>query len=180
MLSYSGDFAYGETFWQAVLALVPRFVWPNKPIFAGSPGLVSQYTGFTFAEGTSVGVGQIMEFYINFGTLGVTLGFLILGALITVIDATAGQRLRHGDWQGFALWYLTGISFLSVGGSLVELTSSAGASVITALLVNKYLLPHLAGKKLPFRRGVDLVPGVHRKMTLPSEAARPIFNRPGK
>ena len=125
---------------QALLAFVPRAIWPEKPVFAGSGDLVSKYTGMQFSEGTSVGIGQVMEFYINFGTAGVIVGFLIMGIIVTFIDITAGQRLWHDDWQIFALWYLTGISFLQVGGSLVEVTSSAGASIGAALLVNKALL----------------------------------------
>jgi hypothetical protein len=139
----SGDYAHGATMWQALLALFPRALWPEKPVFAGGSELVSRYTGLQFAEGTSVGIGQVMEFYVNFGTMGVVVGFFIMGAMVTVIDLTAGQRLSDGDWQGFALWYLTGMSFLQVGGSLVEVMGSAGASVIAALLVNKLLLDRL-------------------------------------
>jgi hypothetical protein len=148
-LSESGDYAYGETIWQALMALIPRALWPEKPVVAGSMGLVSRYTGIPFAEGTSVGIGQVMEFYINFGTMGVVLGFLILGVIITLIDSTAAQRLLQRDWQGFALWYLVGISFLQVGGSLVEVTSSAGASVAVALLANRYLLYRFQRKRAP-------------------------------
>lgn len=139
-LAESKDFAYGETFLDALLALVPRALWPDKPVRAGSPGLVSRFTGLQFAEGTSVGIGHVMEFYVNFGTPGVWVGFLALGTLVTVIDTAARRRLEEGNWQGFVLWFLVGISFLQVGGSLVELAGSAGASVVAAMLVNRYLL----------------------------------------
>jgi len=52
------------------------------------------------------------------------------------------------DWQNFALWYLIGISFLQVGGSLVEVTGSAGASVVVALLLNKLFLYRLQRKRV--------------------------------
>jgi hypothetical protein len=146
-LSDSGDYAYGETIWQSLLALIPRAVWPEKPIFAGSGDVVSQFTGLGFAEGTSVGVGQVMEFYVNFGVAGVIFGFVIMGVLVTVIDITAGQRLLEDDWQRFTLWYLIGISFLNVGGSLVEVTGSAGASLVVALLINKFVLHRFQRKR---------------------------------
>lgn len=139
-LSEQGSYAYGSTIWEALLALIPRAVWLNKPIFAGSPDIVSQYTGMRFAEGTSVGVGQVMEFYINFGTPGVIVCFLLLGVLVRIIDFMAVQRLQSGDWQGFAVYFLTGTSFLQVGGSLVEVTASAGASVVVVVLINKLVL----------------------------------------
>jgi hypothetical protein len=138
------DFATGETLWQAATALVPRAIWPNKPVVAGSADLVSRYTGLSFDEDTSVGVGQIMEFYINFGTIGVVLGFLALGGLITVVDSMARRRLAAGNWQGFALWYVPGLSLLQAGGSLVDVVGSGGAALINVLLVNHVLL-RLAG-----------------------------------
>jgi hypothetical protein len=147
-LSITEDYARGETFVQAVLAFVPRAIWPEKPVFAGSGDLASQYTGMLFDDDTSVGIGQVMEFYVNFGTAGVIVGFMIMGIIISFIDIKAGQRLWHDDWQSFALWYLPGISFLQVGGSLVEVTSSAGASVVAVLLVNKALLYRFERKQV--------------------------------
>ena len=133
------DFARGETFWQALIALIPRALWPDKPGVAGSGNLVSEYTGIQFAAGTSVGIGQVMEFYINFGTFGVVFGFIIFGLVVTICDTCAGERLASGDLYGFVLWYMPGLSMLQVGGSLAEITSSVAASVFVALMVNKYL-----------------------------------------
>lgn len=134
------EFAHGETVLQAFESLIPRVLWPEKPQMAGSPEVVAQYTGYTFAAGTSVGVGQVMEFYINFGTAGVIVGFMLFGALITMLDTWAAQRLWAGDWLQFAVWYLPGLAMMQAGGSLVEVVSSAGASVLAVLFVNKYVV----------------------------------------
>jgi hypothetical protein len=146
------SYARGETIWQALLSVVPRVFWPEKPVFAGSPGLVSRYTGIVFAPGTSVGIGQVMEFYINFGTVGVIAGFLVFGAILAALDRAAAERLYRGDWQGFALWFLPGLALLQVGGSLVEVTASAGAAMVTAYLVNKHVLPRLRGREVSAAR----------------------------
>jgi hypothetical protein len=142
----NNPFARGETLWDAVLALIPRALWPGKSVEAGSGDLVTRYTGITFGAGTSVGIGQVMEFYINFGRLGVVVGFLVLGVVLALVDLGAYQRLVSGDWQGCAVWYLPGISLMQAGGSLVEVTSSAAAAVVVALLVNRFLLPDLRGR----------------------------------
>src|ERR1051326_6420521 len=68
--SGQADFANGGTLYEAVLAIVPRILWPEKPVVAGSGNTVSRYTRLTFEASTSVGIGQVMEFYINFVTLG--------------------------------------------------------------------------------------------------------------
>jgi hypothetical protein len=133
------NFAHGETLWDAVLALIPRIVWPEKRITAGSGDLVSRFTGFTFDKYTSVGIGQVMEFYANFGTPGVVIGFMIFGVILTVLDVLATERLANGDLHGFVLLYLPGLSFLQVGGQLTEITASAAAAVVVALVVNRIL-----------------------------------------
>jgi hypothetical protein len=139
LASRVADYAKGETLSDAVIALVPRAVWPDKPVVEGSGNLVTRYTGIEFAEGTSVGIGQVMELYVNFGTMGIVLGFAVLGMLLSIIDATAGRKLSVGDWPGFALWYLPGLPLLQVGGSLVGITATSAASLLVALMLNQLL-----------------------------------------
>ena len=134
------ELAKGQTVSQALLSLVPRAIWPEKPIRAGSPDIVTRYTGIAFAGSTSVGIGQVMEFYINFGEMGVIFGFIILGMAIAILDAWAAQRLWAGDWLQFAAWYLTGLAMIQAGGSLIEVVSSAGAAMLGVLFVNRYIV----------------------------------------
>ncbi|HUJ10283.1 MAG TPA: hypothetical protein VL171_09670 [Verrucomicrobiae bacterium] len=115
-------FGNGETIWMSVLALIPRAVWPNKPIQAGSMDFVSHYTGLKFAEGTSVGMGLIFEFYANFGTYGVLFGMFVMGIVVGYTDRRAGEELRWGSPLLFARWALIGIPLLTVGGSLIDVT----------------------------------------------------------
>src|SRR5262249_30725008 len=131
-------FANGETILEAVLAPIPRALWPDKPSAAGSGDLVTRFTGVPFAEGTSVGIGQVMELYVNFATPGVFVGFIVLGAVLAYVDAKAAHYRDVGDWHRFTLWFLPGLSLLQLGGSLVEVTSSAAAAVAVALLLNRF------------------------------------------
>jgi len=130
------DYARGYTIYESVLALFPRILWPEKNVYAGSGDIVSKYTGLTFYGATSVGVGEVMEFYINFGRTGVMIGFLIIGILIKMADLLCGYALLKEDSMVFILWFLVGISLSGgVGGSLVEVTASCGASIVVAHLV---------------------------------------------
>jgi hypothetical protein len=142
------DYAGGETLLNAGIAIIPRAIWWDKPITAGSGNLVATYTGIQFAEGTSVGVGQVMEFYINFGTTGVIIGFLVLGALVAFFDKAAAVRLAEGDWQSFSFWFLPGLGFMQVGGQLVEVTMSVASAMVLAIIVKRHVLPRLRGKRL--------------------------------
>lgn len=131
------DFARGETLLMALAAVVPRALWPDKPVVGGSGDLVSRYTGLRFAEGTSVGIGQVMEAFVNFGTDGVVVIFFLIGVVIVLVDRWSAYRLSLGDGNGFAVWYLPGLCMLQIGGSLSEVTSAAAASFAMAFLLNR-------------------------------------------
>jgi hypothetical protein len=129
------EFAAGRTIYFAAIAVIPRALWPDKPVTAGSMGMVSDYTGMTFGEGTSVGMGQAMEFYVNFGLEGVVVGFLLLGVLVRFLDMQIAERLRAANWPQFALWFGLGAATLQPIGQLLEITGSmAGAGLLGALL----------------------------------------------
>lgn len=128
------DYADGKTIIDSIVALIPRVFWEEKPIFAGSGNIVSEYTGIEFAGETSVGVGQVMEFYINFGRVGVIIGFLILGIIVAIIDIMAGYYLGEHNLKKFILWFLPGLASLSCG-AFVEMTSSTGAAIFLVYLI---------------------------------------------
>ena len=136
-LSQTGDFAHGSTIRDALLAFIPRLIWPGKPQTGGSGDLASRFTGREFAVGTSIGIGPVLEFYGNFGTWGVVVGFVFLGMLIRGLDICAGTALWNASWGQFALFYLIGISCLNVAGSLVEVSAGSAASFVVATAVRK-------------------------------------------
>jgi hypothetical protein len=157
-LEETNEFAYGDTFWKALIALIPRAVWPEKPddLSAGSGSLVTEFTGVRFGSGTSVGIGHVMEFYVNFGTTGVIFGFLFMGLVVTMLDTMAAQSLAVNDLPSFVLWFLPGISLLQVGGSFVEVTTGIIASLTVAVVANAYLsrLQRKPFRSLSFRQRV--------------------------
>ena len=129
-ISQKDYFKRGETFKNAALALIPRFFWKDKPIIAGSEDLVSEATGIDFAEGTSVGVGQVLEFYINYGVISVIAGFMIIGILFYFFDTFGYTYLVNGNIKGFSIIFVLAISLTQIGGSLVEVTATAFSSAI--------------------------------------------------
>jgi hypothetical protein len=129
-------FGHGETLADAVLALVPRVLWPDKPMSAGSGDLVSRYTGMQFGPDTSVGIGEVMELYVNFGSPGVWIGMAVLGGLLVLIDERSALHLAHGDVKRCCLWFVPGLSLLQVGGSLVDVSLTAGAGLAGTAAAN--------------------------------------------
>jgi hypothetical protein len=123
-------FAYGET--MPLWALIPRAVWPDKPGVGGSADVVSEFTGLRFVEGTSVGVGQVLEFYINFGIPGVAVGFFGLGYLLMQLDRGIMRAFARGDMRGLLLRAMPGLTVLQPGGSLQEILVACSAAYVAA------------------------------------------------
>lgn len=124
----------GRSVADALIALVPRAIWPEKPVYGGSPRIVGEMTGLRLSPTTSFGVGQVMEFQINFGMPGVIFGFLGLGWLIGFLDARAASAERYGDLGRTILYFLPGVALLQPIGSMVELSGSAAAALVAALV----------------------------------------------
>jgi hypothetical protein len=126
------SFANGATLGEMLLGLIPRAIWPDKPAVGGGGAIVSQYTGVQFAEGTSVGAGQVLEFYINFGGWGVFAGFFIFGLVIGHLDLRVVDALRCGDQRVFLRAFLMGVAMLQPGGNLLEIVVTVASSFVAA------------------------------------------------
>jgi hypothetical protein len=126
------DYLLGDSVWQGFLSLVPRVLWPEKPVFSGSPKIVSKVTGLRLSRKTSFGVGNVMEFEINFGIPGVIIGFFGLGWLIGTLDLKAAAAEARGDLGGAILFFLPCVALIQPNGSLVDLFSGSAAALVGA------------------------------------------------
>lgn len=154
-LAASEDYAHGSTIRDAFLALIPRFFWPDKPFRFGGNVIVARYAGQSYTEESStIGVGQVMEFYVNFGRGGVLVGFVCLSIIIGIFDGMAKKHLLRGDWQGFTFWFLSGLGFLQAEGTLAEVVVRAATNAVMASLVNWFLREY-RGRKI-ISQGVTL------------------------
>ncbi|MEJ0067178.1 MAG: hypothetical protein WDM85_18675, partial [Caulobacteraceae bacterium] len=112
--------------------LVPRAIWPDKPLVGGGGDIVTHATGVPFAAGTSVGAGQPLEFYANFGWVGVIGGFASLGYLLMRLDRRLATAFRKGDVRGVLVIGLPGLALLQPGGNLLEIVVAFVAAMIAA------------------------------------------------
>jgi len=123
---------YGSSVSDGLLSLVPRVLWPEKTVFGGSPEIVSKMTGLWLNPDTSWGVGNVMEFYINFGLPSLILGFLGLGWLLGRFDHRAALAETRRDYGTTMLFFLPGVALIQPIGSMVELSGSAAAAWLAA------------------------------------------------
>jgi hypothetical protein len=121
------------------LALIPRALWPDKPDVGGGGELVSEVTGMTFDSSTSVGAGQPLEFYANFGWDGLVIAFGLLGGLLAWCDRGLADGFRSANVRKVLVYGLPGIALIQPGGNLIEIIVAVIASMIIARLAYRAL-----------------------------------------
>ena len=133
------EYASGDTFRTMIIGLIPRALWPEKPAVGGGGTVVRDFTGIEVAEGTSAGAGQVLEFYVNFGTLGVIGGFALFGWLLGRMDSRVIECLYQGDQRRFLFWFLISLALLQPGGNLLEVFTSAVGAAVTAYGIGYFM-----------------------------------------
>ncbi len=127
--------AYGAT--MPLWALVPRVIWPNKPQIGGGGDVVSKYTGIIFANGTSVGAGQVLEFYANFGYAGIVGGFMLFGFILMRIDGAVMRALADADSRRLLAVAMPGLAMINPGGNLLEIMVAVVGAMVMANLIGR-------------------------------------------
>jgi hypothetical protein len=82
----------GATYYSLVGSFVPRFLWPDKPTKELGQAFGHRY-GYLDPHDThtSVNLPYLVEFYANFGVLGVVLGMALVGMLYRLLDDALNQ-----------------------------------------------------------------------------------------
>jgi hypothetical protein len=124
------EYLNGQSVADGLLALVPRAFWADKPVTGGSGQIVADMTGLELNKDTSWGVGNVMEFYINFGLPGLVIGFASLGWLIGLLDRQAALAEWRGELKSVFIYFLPAVAVIQPGASIVEISGSAGAALL--------------------------------------------------
>lgn len=124
-------FAGGSTITQALPALVPRFLWPDKPITAGGTSFVHRYTGIIFSTNVSIGLHPLFEFYVNFGLIGIIIGLCAFGVLCGWLDLWYINRSSSIFVQVFVIQMIWVLLWSNV---MTEFVMSTVATLVVALI----------------------------------------------
>jgi hypothetical protein len=127
----TAHFLYGKSVWDGMVALVPRVIWPGKPVYAGSARIVADFTGLPLEESASWAVGNVMEFYVNGGILGVVLGFLGLGWFLGRLDFLGSKAESNGDTSVLLTCFLILVPLVNQN-SFAQMTGEIAAATIAA------------------------------------------------
>jgi hypothetical protein len=141
-------YALGETIWEPMfIALVPRVLWPEKPISAGGNEFVSRFTGWRFGSETSVGLHPLFEFYVNFGPLGVVVGLLVMGIAAGVLDGMYDLRASTSITAQIAIIQTMWAMVISM--RVVDLAMTLPAAVLMSVWVGRVIHKYLVNLDQP-------------------------------
>ncbi|MCL4247148.1 MAG: hypothetical protein KJ065_03235 [Anaerolineae bacterium] len=135
------QYAGGETILNAALMIIPRAIWPEKPIELGGQAMVNLYTGVYMYGDTTVALGQVLEFYVNFGTVGVIAGFIVFGLLLAAVDQGSVRALKAGNYYSAALWLIPAFGLLLPENNLIAVVGSSVSGWLTLVAFN--MIPFL-------------------------------------
>ena len=76
----SEPYANGDVFKYLLAPLIPRIIWPDKPVTGGRDN-IRRFTPIQLTENTSVDLSPMGEAYANFGSLGGVFYMLLYGLL---------------------------------------------------------------------------------------------------
>ncbi len=148
-LQGQSPFLHGGTI--PVWSFIPRAFWPDKPAIGGGRDIVSNFTGIPFSEDTSVGAGQVLEFYMNFGVPGVVVGFAVLGFVLFRLDRGILRALGRGDLAAMVKFAMPGLTLLAPGGNLMEILIAVITSIACAYLLGHAIKAFGFGGRSPGR-----------------------------
>ena len=119
------EFAYGETIWQSIAAaIVPRFLWPDKPEAGGKANL-KRFWGFDLV-GFSMNIGPLGEAYANFDKTGGAIFMFFYGLFFNLILSFVLKMTEKRPtlvlWVPFLFFYAIGVEtdLLTTMGSLIK------------------------------------------------------------
>jgi hypothetical protein len=105
-------FQGGQTYAFVAVALVPRFLWPDKPSVNDANRFYQTAYGLTAErqlDGVSIAVGVLGEAFINFGWPGVVGMMTAIGLLLGVFERTFGSSRSSVLFLAIGLALLQGL-----------------------------------------------------------------------
>jgi hypothetical protein len=134
----------GKSLLVALFAILPRFVWPDKPTMNDN-AFLTQNTGVVFSDRAAFGSGPVFEYFVNFGHLGVFIGFILLGLALRSIDKAAANALKERRLVDFVRWFVVGLAFVAPLTSFFFMVNTA----LMSWIILTFLKLALEGRRHP-------------------------------
>ncbi|MDR7523654.1 MAG: hypothetical protein QN168_14470 [Armatimonadota bacterium] len=106
----------GQTLLPLATKLVPRFLWPSKPVEVTGQTFGHRY-GFLqpWDTATSYNMPHIIELYVNWGVIGVVIGMVILGGVYGIIHRVSVPPAYGWERLATAAYTMGGLVLIESG-----------------------------------------------------------------
>ena len=101
----------GETYKPLLTAMIPRAVWPGKPLEVTGGLFGKRYDLLEPTSATSLNLPWHIETYVNFGSIGVVVGMALIGAFLALADKLLNAPGRRELEMGIGLGILMPLTF---------------------------------------------------------------------
>jgi len=101
----------GETYKPLLTAMIPRAVWPGKPLEVTGGLFGKRYDLLEPTSVTSLNLPWHIETYVNFGSVGVVIGMALIGAFLALMDKLLNAPGRRELEMGIGLGILMPLTF---------------------------------------------------------------------
>lgn len=150
------EFKRGSTLSYMFITLIPRFIWPEKPIAQRANIDYALEYGVATIEGikrTMFGAGHLGEIFMNFGAFGVLPSYLVIGFLyylpLHLLSIPKNIMIRF-QTPGTSEYVASIALLVAIMGKLIFIGSTVGDTMggfIQFILVQGSMLYLIAGKK---------------------------------
>ena len=107
------DYVYGHQLLGTILFMIPRGIWPNKPVPSGQFIVETQNQGYT-----NISCPLISEAYLNFGVIGVIMFHLLLALICRKLDTVYWTKANKSIYLNFLYPFLLGFLLYFERGAL--------------------------------------------------------------
>ena len=129
----------------------PRFLFPYKPDLGSDSWIIQKYAGLHVAgeeEGTSVGLGYIPEFYIDFGAPVMFVPIFILGLLMGLMYASFCYFSPSYALYSCAATILAITGFSTYGAEIAKLLGGIMMQFLVYAAILYFICPFIHRKLL--------------------------------
>lgn len=145
LATYEAGYGLDNNIWRYTwTALIPRFLWKDKPTIADNYSYNELYFGY---GGFGLAITAMGDLLRNFGPIGVPIGMLVLGFLLRIFYASLIEGIPFSAWKA-TLYFtvLTHISYDSFYGQILPTAIRVGAVVLIQLIIMSLILLPVRGR----------------------------------
>ena len=135
----NNDFKFGSSLTWNFIAWVPRNFWKDKPVNIDTEVGSKIYGATAFGTG-AVPPGLFGEMYWNFSYLGIIVGSIFVGFILSITQKYFNNKLNNINSTMIYILCFSQLSIAILGSSITSTVTGILFTLIPLLIINKFVL----------------------------------------